>query len=142
MPKKTTTARSGAQYQRQKGFELVRPEIAEGERVVPEQIATAPKKAKKISAQPVSAAVATEPTTEAASTRTEGIGSVPTPTGASASARMAARRQANLKAQQQRSGSALITAEHFAYVRRDLMTIAILATIMVIAIIVLYFFLV
>jgi hypothetical protein len=46
----------------------------------------------------------------------------------SASARLAARRQAAQKAQ--RAPAALITAEHYAYVRKDLITIAILAIIM------------
>jgi len=55
----------------------------------------------------------------------------------SAAARMAARRRAAQKAQQ-RSATSLITAEHFAYVRRDLITIAILAFIMFTAIIILY----
>jgi hypothetical protein len=50
---------------------------------------------------------------------------------------MAARRRAAQKAQQ-RSATSLITAEHFAYVRRDLITIAILAFIMFTAIIMLY----
>jgi hypothetical protein len=55
----------------------------------------------------------------------------------SAAARMAARRRAAHKSQQ-RSAVSLITAEHFAYVRRDLITIAVLACIMFTAIIVLY----
>jgi len=40
---------------------------------------------------------------------------------------------------QQRAAATLITAEHYAYVRRDLMFIAILAVIMFSAIIILHF---
>ena len=54
----------------------------------------------------------------------------------SASARMAARKNAQ---RSQRSQAALITAEHYSYVRRDLAFIAILAAIMFAAIIILYF---
>jgi hypothetical protein len=56
----------------------------------------------------------------------------------SASARLAARRQAVQKLQQ-RSAAPLITSEHFAYVRNDLIKIAVFAVIMITAIIVLYF---
>jgi hypothetical protein len=56
----------------------------------------------------------------------------------SASARMAARRQAVQKAQTRRSEN-LITAEHYAYVRRDLVFIAILACMMLATLIVLHF---
>lgn len=54
----------------------------------------------------------------------------------SASARIAAKRQATQRPQRAVS---LITAEHFTYVRRDLIFIAILAVIMIAAIITLYF---
>ena len=54
----------------------------------------------------------------------------------SASARMAARKNTQ---RSQRSQATLITSEHYSYVRRDLAFIAILAAIMFIAIIVLYF---
>ncbi len=57
---------------------------------------------------------------------------------ASASTRMATRRQGTQRAQQ-RSSATLISAEHFAYVRRDLVIIATLAILMFAAIIVLYF---
>ncbi len=59
-----------------------------------------------------------------------------TATKGSASARMAARKNAQ---RSQRSQAALITSEHYSYVRRDLVFIAILAAIMFAAIIVLYF---
>ena len=56
----------------------------------------------------------------------------------SAAARLAARRQSGQKIQQ-RSAPALITAEHYSYVRKDLVFIAVLAIIMFAAIIVLHF---
>lgn len=56
----------------------------------------------------------------------------------SAAARIAARRQASQKTQQ-RTATALITPEHYAYVRRDLLYIAILALIMFSVIIILHF---
>ena len=61
-----------------------------------------------------------------------------TPAPKSASARLAARRQAAQKLQQ-RSAAPLMTSEHFAYVRNDLIKIAVFAMIMITAIIVLYF---
>lgn len=63
-----------------------------------------------------------------------------TPAPGSASARLAARRQAAQRLQQ-RSAATLITSEHFAYVRQDLIKIAIFAVFMFTAIIVLYFML-
>src|SRR5436309_1466018 len=62
-----------------------------------------------------------------------------TPRAGSAAARLAARRQATQRVQQ-RNAASLITPEHFAYVRKDLITIAILASVMFAAIIILYFF--
>jgi hypothetical protein len=56
----------------------------------------------------------------------------------SASARLAARRQTAQKSQQ-RVAPTLITAEHYAYVRRDLVYIAILAILMFATIIILHF---
>ena len=56
----------------------------------------------------------------------------------SAAARLAARRQAALKQQVQRNAN-LVTSEHYAYVKRDLIYILILAIIMFSAIIVLHF---
>jgi hypothetical protein len=55
----------------------------------------------------------------------------------SASARLAARRQSAQKTQ--RSTAALITAEHYRYVRNDLIYIAILAAVMFSILIVLFF---
>ncbi|GCE11662.1 hypothetical protein [Tengunoibacter tsumagoiensis] len=119
MPKKSANSRATAQRQKakaQKGFELVRPATAEAE----EEIAPLPTRAP--------AATATLPETEEYSA--EPI--VPaTPKGGSAAARMAARRQAGARVQQQRNSASLITAEHFAYVRKDLIFIAILAVLMI-----------
>jgi hypothetical protein len=56
----------------------------------------------------------------------------------SASARLAARRQSAQKSQQ-RVAPTLITAEHYAYVRKDLVYIAILAILMFATIIILHF---
>ncbi|HEV2660120.1 MAG TPA: hypothetical protein VGU68_05930, partial [Ktedonobacteraceae bacterium] len=64
---------------------------------------------------------------------------VPTAPKGSAAARLAARRQGQRS--QLRSSATLITAEHYAYVKRDLVIIAILASMMFVAIIVLYFIL-
>jgi len=61
-----------------------------------------------------------------------------TPTQGSASARLAARRLAAQRLQQ-RSAATLITSEHFAYVRQDLIKIAVFAVLMFTAIVVLYF---
>jgi hypothetical protein len=161
MPKKSAAARSGVQPQRargQKSFELVLPEGATNESAATRDeqfddtptIAAAPKQTKN-SSQKVKAtsAIATAiPETEteietknasAPTTSTNNSTSART-TGApkSASARLAARRQATLKAQQ-RAGVSIITPEHFSYVRRDLVTIAVLACVMFVAIFVLYF---
>ncbi|GLV57095.1 hypothetical protein KDH_39330 [Dictyobacter sp. S3.2.2.5] len=138
MPKKSAAARGGAQYQRQKAFELVRPEGATNETSTPDKVEPTAKKVKK-TPTPAAATPASvlEPEADQAT-------ETPTPVVAptSASARLAARRLAAQKAQQQRAGNAMVTTEHFAYVRRDLITIAILATIMVAAIVILYFVLI
>ena len=141
MPKKSTTARSGAQRNKpktQKSFELVRSaseeqaleenESAEQEVAnVATATATTPAPRKEETVAPKVAVPAAKEEKESA-----------TPAKGSAAARLAARRQATQKAQQ-RSAVSLISPEHFAYVRRDLITIAILATIMFAAIIILYF---
>jgi hypothetical protein len=56
----------------------------------------------------------------------------------SASARLAARRQASQRTSQ-RSANTLITSEHYTYVRKDLIFIAILAVTMFAILIILYF---
>jgi len=138
MPKKLTTTRSAAQRNKpkvQKSFELVR-ETSE------EQDIEAETSAEEIPAAEVEGARKARVSESAspAATKTETPAEKETSTlpKGSAAARMAARRQASQKVQQ-RNASALVTPEHFAYVRKDLITIAILASMMFVAIIVLYF---
>jgi hypothetical protein len=148
MPKKSASVRSAAQRTKtkaQKSFELVRPaseatteqeiEAEQGAEKSSVKVATAPTTGK---AEKSSVKVATAPTTEkkVVEEQQEEEAPVSTTLKGSASARLAARRQATQRAQ--RSAASLITAEHFSYVRRDLITIAILASIMFLAIIVLY----
>jgi hypothetical protein len=150
MPKKTAYSRNGAQRSKpkQKSFELVRPvsddkvletvennedtedaEVVEVKEIEPETEEEVEEKAELVKStsarviSPVPGATAIAPTTSPKS----------------ASARMAARRQASQKTQ--RSSSNLITAEHYNYVRKDLLFILILAIIMFSAIIALHFIL-
>lgn len=76
-----------------------------------------------------------EPVVVEAKESSNGNGALPK---GSAAARLAERRKATQQAQK-KSGAALITPEHYAYVRRDLMIIAILAIIMFSVIIILHF---
>ncbi len=117
MPKKTTSTRGGAQRNRpkvQKNIELVRQVPAEQELEDTSNSETKQSEAKDTTATTVAS-----------------------PKG-SAAARVASRRQATQKAQQ-RAAATLVTAEHYAYVRQDLRLIAILATIMFSALIILSF---
>lgn len=125
MPKKSATTRSRAQRSKpkaQKSFELVREASEEPKLTTNEGNATA--------STQVATATATAP--EVPVEKETGS---PIRKG-SASARLAARRQAGQKA---RGAAPLITSEHYAYVFKDLITIGILAFIMVAAIIILYF---
>ena len=132
MAKKTASTRSTAQRNRpktQKSVELVRQTSTKKEVEVdsnPEQ---------ENSGVATSQAKTQTSVTENGSTKT----AVDTATApkTSASARLAARRQAAQKTQ--RSSSTLITAEHYRYVRNDLIYIAILASIMFSILIVLFF---
>ena len=131
MPKKSASVRNAAQRNKtkaQKSFELVRP----ASEVTTEE-AEAEQGAEKSSVK-----VATAPATEkrVVEEQQEQEAPVSTTIKGSASARLAARRQATQRAQ--RSAASLVTAEHFSYVRKDLITIGVLASIMFIAIIVLY----
>lgn len=166
MPKKSANTRSGASRNRprpqQKSVQLVRPVPVEGQSAVERDgeettsavattTAAEPVEKKAGSRRRVSSTVPApsprvvdEPVTktteetdtaeaaEAAATATE----VTTPR--SASARMAARRKAAQNVQNRRSEN-LITAEHYAYVRRDLIFIAILAFLMLATLVVLHF---
>ncbi len=149
MPKKSANIRSGTQRNKpkaQKTFELVRPEADVSEKsditdvpasttvstpekqITPKKQASALEPEERITPKKQASPVPEEKQEDSETTMPKG----------SAAARMAARRRAAQKAQQ-RSTASLIAAEHFAYVRRDLITIAILASIMFTAIIVLYF---
>jgi len=164
MPKKSAATRSGAQRNKsrgQKSIELVRQPVVEKEALEEKEVETAAEaegsdEVATTSASTVATldaltegakkergknAVATAPkkNTVAQDTQSEEAGSVAStaPKG-SAAARLAARRQAAQKTQQ-RSSPALVTAEHYAYVRRELVIIAILAFIMFSVIIILHF---
>ncbi|MFL5658328.1 MAG: hypothetical protein ACJ8CB_29615 [Ktedonobacteraceae bacterium] len=145
MPKKTVAARGGAQRNKprvrvQKSIELVRQasdERGQEQETVSDaeptavSVSTAAAPAVKESKSSV-----TRETRQSESTNSD-TGVAAAPKG-SAAARLAARRQASQKAQQ-RNATSLITAEHYTYVRRDLLFIAILAVIMFSAIIILHF---
>ena len=154
MPKKTTASRSGTQRNRpraQKNIEVVRQPSPEQQEAVTEE-PTEPVSEESIVATPAPSPTSTSrsATRTATKARTatpetrreeqpaeqESSPSTVAPKG-SASARLAARRQGQRT--QTRGAAALITAEHYTYVRHDLTIIAILAAIMVVAIIVLYF---
>jgi len=134
MPKKTARTRSSAQRNKpkaQKSVELVR------------QTSTQKEVKADSSPEPTNGGVATSTDTVQTSV-TEGqatkaavdTAAAPAPK-TSASARLAARRQAAQKVQ--RAPAALVTVEHYRYVRKDLITIAILAIIMFSIIIGLHF---
>ncbi len=174
MPKKSASARGGAQRNKpkvQKNIELVRPSTASDELALeagdttadaePTTVATsvdtmvAPKtkssgatrirsnttsKVRKSSALLATTEVKKE---EKDAEEQEEAAPVASATAApaapkSAAARLAARRQSGQK-NSPRSAVALITAEHYSYVRKDLVFIAVLAIIMFAAIIVLHF---
>ncbi len=164
MPKKATSARSGVQRTKpktQKSFELVRPVSETQERedeeittteeptavesvgIVPSTAVEAPTELAALPTVPKkkvrSSSVATEiaPVETVTPKAPATVEEVPVAAAkGSASARLAARKNTQ---RSQRNAASLITAEHYSYVRRDLAFIAILAAIMFIAIIVLYF---
>ncbi len=144
MPKKTATARGGAQRNRpkvQKNIALVRPATDEQELEV-----STPRIAVDPGAASITAVATPTETKQGESkrsgttqseTKAEPGAPVDAPKG-SAAARLANRRQVTVKAHQ-RAAASLVTVEHYAYVRRDLIFIAILAGIMFAAIIILRF---
>jgi hypothetical protein len=151
MPKKTAPARGGAQRNKprarvQKNFELVHQTSDEqGQEQEQEQETVSSTEPTAVSVSTVlapevkenkSMSAAAGEVKQSTSTSSD-TGTALAPKG-SAAARLAARRQAAQKIQQ-RAASALITSEHYAYVRRDLVFIAILAAIMFSAIIILHF---
>ena len=130
MAKKTANTRSTAQRNKpktQKSIELVRQASTEKEI----EVDSSPEQASSEVA--TSTTKVTTPVTRNGSTKT----AVDTVSNTSASARLAARRQAAQKTQ--RSSVALITSEHYRYVRNDLIYIAILAIIMFSILIALFF---
>lgn len=153
MPKKSPATRA-VQRQKQKSFELVRPATesdaddimyTETDIDTPDtQTSAVNATAAETTPEPARTAEKKVATPAAATTAVTELpippSSVSAPTTkASASARLAARRQSSQRAQQQRNASAMITAEHFAYVKRDLTLIGSLAVVFIAAIIVLYF---
>jgi len=167
MPKKSASARGGAQRNKpkvQKNIELVRPTKASDESAL-----ETTDKSDDVGSVKVATSVDTLVAPKAKSSGSTRRRSTPAlkvressdllaipdvekeeqeeavpvsvPTSAppkSASARLAARRQSGQK-NQQRSAVPLITAEHYSYVRKDLAFIAVLALIMFAAIIILHF---
>jgi cobalamin biosynthesis Mg chelatase CobN len=136
MPKRSSAARSGAQRQKpkaQKNIELVRPATSEPE---PRAEESAPAAATRTATATATTEKTAEKTT--AAERPQEKAATEAAKATSASARLAARRQTAQRTRQ-RNVSELITPEHFAYVRKDLIFIAVLAVIMVAAIIILYF---
>ena len=134
MAKKTAHTRSAAQRNRpktQKSIELVRQTPAEKE------VEHASGRQEESNGVAISTATAT--TSENKREDTKSVGTEVSTPKTSASTRLAARRQASQKTQ--RSTATLITAEHYRYVRNDLIYITILAAIMFTILIVLFFIL-
>jgi len=132
MAKKTTHTRSTAQRNKpktQKSVELVRQTSTEKEI----EIESDPEK----ESNGVAISTATATTSENEKDGTKSVATAATASTTSTSTRLAARRQASQKTQ--RSTATLITAEHYRYVRNDLIYIAILAAIMFSILIVLFF---
>lgn len=128
MPKKSASARSGAQRKpkaQKSSVELVRPTSVTDEQRSEEEVE----------------AKTTTTATAVMEQAAEQEKAVSTPPKGSAAAKLAARRQAAAQ-KAQRNAAVLITPEHFSYVQKDLITVAILAVIMIAIIIGSYYFLV
>ncbi|MGH2493342.1 MAG: hypothetical protein ACRDIV_01425 [Ktedonobacteraceae bacterium] len=160
MPKKTASTRGGASRNKpkpQKNIQLVRPNadttpaVNDNDRQdesSEEETSRATPTSKSTVASTATVSKAEVATTKKSEKKSE-VESEPAPKAnddidtsvankGSAAARLAARRQNVLKQQVQRNTS-LITSEHYAYVKRDLIYILILAVIMFSAIIVMHF---
>ena len=127
MAKKTAHSRSAAQRNKpktQKSIELVR------------QASTESEVESKSGLEEESNGVAVT-TAELEEKESKSVATTTSTSKTSASTRLAARRQASQK--QQRSTATLITAEHYRYVRNDLIYIGILAAVMFSILIVLFF---
>lgn len=132
MAKKTAHTRSTAQRNKpktQKSIELVRQTSTEKE------IESESGLEEESNSVAISTATATASENEKEDTKA--VAATATAPKTSASARLAARRQSSQKTQ--RSTVTLITAEHYRYVRNDLIYIAILAAVMFSVLIVLFF---
>lgn len=130
MAKKTTHTRSTTQRNKpktQKSIELVRQTSIESN----------VESKSKLEEESNGAVITTAATEELEEKETKPVATTTSTSKTSASARLAARRQASQK--QQRSTATLITAEHYRYVRNDLIYIAILAAVMFSILIVLFF---
>lgn len=136
MPKKSTSARGGAHRSRPKGpknIALVTSNVAEQEieeqestEEIEEAVSAVTAQKKPKTSKENKASTSTKQVgTSTASKTTSNVTTTPTTSRSSGRSR-------------QRVASQLITAEHFAYVRKDLITIAILASLMFAIIIVLY----
>ncbi len=155
MPKKAIPARTGVQrvnVKAQKSFELVRPVTESSKQEAEEIVEKSAEETSITTAGSTASTLDALPTVpkkraRASSVITEDAPVVPVApkkeaeapvvaTKGNASARLAARK--NIQ-RTQRSSAALITAEHYSYVRKDLIFIAVLATIMIAALAVLYF---
>ncbi len=172
MPKKSASARGGAQRNKpkvQKNIELVRPTKAADElsleadndsdntedtesaavatsvdtMVAPKTKSSSTTRTRSTTAPKVSessALLATPVVKKELEEQEEAIPVAPATPAVpkSAAARLAARRQSGQKSSQ-RTAVALVTAEHYSYVRKDLIFIAALAIVMFAAIIILHF---
>lgn len=157
MPKKTANARGSASRNRpkpQKNIQLVRPDSASAvsnndtQDEIREETSLAAPASKSATASTATASKTEVATTKKAEKKSavesetasgeKDVVETSTTNRGSAAARLAARRQSALKQQVPRNAS-LITSEHYAYVKRDLIYILILAVIMFSAIIVMHF---
>ena len=132
MAKKTAHSRSTAQRSKpktQKSIELVRQISTEKEVEHESDLEEA--------SNGVAISTATTSTSEIEKEDSKTVATTASAPKTSASVRLAARRQSAQKTQ--RSTATLITAEHYRYVRNDLIYIAILAAIMFSVLIVLFF---
>jgi hypothetical protein len=132
MPKKTANSRSGSRSRaRQKGFEVVRSGGVGQKEVVEES-----EEEEIVEEVEVVEEEETRPARSQSGTNAAGA-AVASTQPRSAAARMAARRQAQIKTQ--RPTTSMILAENYSYVRKDLIFILILAFIMFTAIVILKF---
>ncbi|HVB74580.1 MAG TPA: hypothetical protein VNE38_13580 [Ktedonobacteraceae bacterium] len=150
MPKKTASARGGASRNKpktQKNIQLVRPvsenndvqeESGEDESTASAAVPTAAVTSTATVAKPEVATATKSSVDTLISAKEQASAEIAAANKGSAASRLAARRQVAQKQQAQRNVG-LITSEHYAYVKRDLIYIAILASIFFATLIVLHF---